>query len=62
MATPTRRRPLFAKRDAERAVKAARSAGIPNPRLMIAPDGTITVAAGAPQEIADPNPWLEAKQ
>jgi hypothetical protein len=42
-----------------RAIRAAQAAGIPNPRLMIAPDGTITVAAGAPQETADPNPWLD---
>ena len=42
---------LFKKTDAVRAWKAALSAGIPNPRLSIAPDGTITITPGpAPQE------------
>jgi hypothetical protein len=54
---------LFTQRNATRAIKAALAAGIPNPRLSIAPDGTITVAAGAlpKDETADPNPWLSDK-
>ena len=43
-----RRSPNFTKGDAVRALKAALTAGIPNPRVEIDRAGTITIFAGDP--------------
>jgi hypothetical protein len=49
---------LFRKSDLVRALRAAQTAGIPNPRVQIDRHGTITIVSGALPETADHNPWL----
>jgi hypothetical protein len=59
MANPRRPRDqLFKKTDVVRALRAAQTAGIPNPRITIDRFGTITIIPGGLPESADPNPWL----
>jgi hypothetical protein len=53
----------FRKNDAIRAIKAAQTAGIPNPRIEIDRHGTISIIAGEPPKNigADANPldqWM----
>jgi hypothetical protein len=43
-----RRPPSFTKSDAVRAIRAAITAGVPNPRIEINRAGTITIIAGDP--------------
>jgi hypothetical protein len=56
----------FTKRGLARAYQGAVEAGIPNPRIEIAPNGTIAVMAGpAPESMApksEVNPWDEVLQ
>jgi hypothetical protein len=52
----------FRKADAVRALRAAQTAGVPNPRLQIDRHGTITVVPGepsAPPSDTANNPWDE---
>jgi hypothetical protein len=54
------RDPTFRKNDAIRAIKAAQAAGVPNPRIEIDRDGTISIIAGAlpaKNDTATDNPW-----
>jgi hypothetical protein len=49
--SPMTRRPrdlTFRKNDAIRAIKAAQAAGVPNPRIEIDREGTISIIAGDP--------------
>jgi hypothetical protein len=50
----------FRKNDVVRAFKAAWDAGIPNPRIEVDRDGTISITAGEPaakNDTANSNPW-----
>jgi hypothetical protein len=50
----------FRKNDAIRAIKAAQAAGVPNPRIEIDREGTITIRAGDPptkNDTSTDNPW-----
>jgi hypothetical protein len=55
------RRPcLFRETDVSRAFRAARAAGIANPRVEISKDGSISVWAGKPDDVEAQeatNPW-----
>jgi hypothetical protein len=48
----------FRKTDLVRALRAAQTAGVPNPRVEVDRHGTISIVAGEPPETAGRNPWL----
>ena len=45
--------------DIKRAIAAAKQAGLETYRVEIAPDGTISIIVGAPDETADPGPYKD---
>jgi hypothetical protein len=52
-----RRCSTFRQSDVERAIKAAKAAGVPISRVKIAPDGTITIDTLPTSPDAEPNEW-----